>query len=206
MRRELRHVTITSLALWLLLLTTCGGYGFRGSLVEPAEPAPEIALTDQQGQPWRLSEQRGMVTLLFFGFTSCPDVCPTTLADLAAARRQLGADGERVRVVMITVDPERDTAERLGQYVQQFDPTFVGLRGSRAELETVYKAYGVYAAKRELPDSALGYTMDHTGSVYVIDPQGRWRALFSHGAPVDDIVSDLRYLLRSSAAEQGSSP
>lgn len=179
-----------------LSLTACGGLTFTGTLIEPPTTAPEIALNDPQGQPWRLGEQGGKITLLFFGFTNCPDVCPTALADIAAARKQLGGDAERVQAALITVDPERDTPAVLGRYVTRFDSTFVGLHGSQSELEPILKSYGVYAAKRELPNSALGYTMDHTGSIYVIDQQGRWRAMLDHGTPVSDIVNDLRYLLR----------
>jgi protein SCO1 len=182
----------------LALLVACGPYRFRsGTLLEPADPAPAVALTDTQGAPFRLSEQRGALTLLFFGFTNCPDVCPTTLADLAAARKQLGDDAERVKVVLVTVDPERDTPERLGRYVQSFDPSFIGLTGPQADLEQIYQSYGVSVTKRQLPDSALGYTVDHGASVYVVDQSGNWRALISNGSPVADIVADLRYLLRS---------
>jgi protein SCO1/2 len=192
-----RRSLLAALAL-ALLLQACGPYTFRtGMLLDAADPAPEVALTDQDGRPFRLADQRGALTLLFFGFTSCPDVCPTTLADLAAARRQLGADAEKVRVAMITVDPERDTPERLGTYVRAFDPSFVGLTGPEAELQQLYQGFGVAVSRRELPDSALGYTMDHTASVFVIDQQGRWRALIGNGSAVDDIASDLRYLLSS---------
>jgi protein SCO1/2 len=183
------------------LLAACGPYTFRsGALLEPPNPAPEIALTDTAGQPFRLSEQRGMVTLIFFGFTNCPDVCPTALADMSAARKRLEGDAEKVRVVFITVDPARDTPERMGRYVQAFDPDFIGLTGTEAELAQIYQAYGVTAIKRELPNSALGYTMDHSASVYVIDQGGNWRAMISHGSPIDDVVSDLRYLIRTGGA------
>jgi protein SCO1 len=194
-RRRTWRALVAALA--LVLLVSCGSYEFRGTLIEPPAAAPEITLIDAQGQPWRLSEQHGQITLLFFGFTNCPDMCSTALADIAAARKQLGSDAEHIQAALITVDPERDAPERLGRYVAQFDPTFIGLWGNQAELDAVFKPYGVYAAKRELPDSALGYTMDHTGSVYVIDQQGRWRAMFSYDAPVSDIVSDLRYLLQT---------
>jgi protein SCO1 len=188
---------IIALLLAAVTLAACGGLSFKGALIEPPTPAPDFTLTDHQGQPWRLSDQSGKITLLFFGFTNCPDVCPTALADIAAARKQLGADAERVQAALISVDPERDTPAVLGRYVARFDPTFVGLYGSQAELEPILRSYGVYAAKRELPNSALGYTMDHTGSIYVIDQQGRWRAMLDHGTPVQDIANDLLYLLRT---------
>jgi protein SCO1/2 len=180
------------------LLGACGGsYTFRGTTLDPPSAAPDFTLTDHRGEPFRLSGQRGKVVLLYFGFTSCPDLCPTTLADLAVVRRELGADAEPVQVALITVDPERDTLERIGPYVTGFDPTFVGLRGTPAELAPILKAYGVTAIKRELPSSALAYTIDHSSFVYVIDQAGTWRALFSHGAAIDDMVSDVRYLVRN---------
>ena len=180
------------------LLVACGPYRFRsGQLLDPANPAPAITLTDADGTPFQLSDQHGALTLVFFGFTNCPDICPTTLADLAAARKQLGADAEKVKVVLVTVDPERDTPDRLDRYVKAFDPSFIGLTGPRADLEQIYQSYGVSVSKRELPNSALGYTVDHGASVYVIDQAGNWRALISNGSTVADIVSDLRYLLRA---------
>jgi protein SCO1 len=189
---------------WLILIgflfiAACGApYIWRnGMLLDPAEPAPEVALLNQDGQPFRLSEQRGVVTLLFFGFTNCPDICPTTLVDIAAARKQLGSDSEKVRVVFITVDPARDTPERMARYLTSFDPTFIGLTGSEAELQAIYQAYGVTAIKRDLADSAISYTVDHNASIYVIDQAGRWRGLISHGAAVEDIRENLRFLLRS---------
>jgi protein SCO1 len=183
----------------LLALVACGGpYIWRsGALLDAATTAPEVVLTNQDGQPFTLSQQTGVVTLLFFGFTNCPDVCPTTLADLAAARKKLGTDGDKIRVVLITVDPARDTPERLGRYVQTFDPTFIALSGTEAELQAVYQSYGVTAIRRDVPNSALGYTIDHNASVYVIDQSGHWRALISNGAAIDDIVADLRYLISS---------
>lgn len=182
--------------LLVLALSACGSYELRGGAIEPPSAAPDFTLTDHTGQPYRLSDQRGKVVLIFFGFTSCPDICPTALADLAAAKQRLGDAGENVEVVLITVDPERDTAEELERYVTAFDPSFVGLYGTREQLEQVYKDYGVTVIRRDLPDSALGYTVDHSGFIYVIDRAGNWRELFSHGAAVDDIASDVRYLAR----------
>lgn len=181
----------------LLLLNGCGSYTFRGTVLEPPNDATDFTLTDQSGQPFRLSEQRGKIVLLYFGFTSCPDVCPMELASLARMRRELGDDAERVRVAMITVDPDRDTQERMRQYVTAFDPTFIGLHGTQAELDPILKAYGVMATRRDIPNSAMEYTMDHSAFVYVIDAEGRWRVLFAQGSKTEDITSDVRYLVRA---------
>jgi protein SCO1/2 len=192
---------IVMLLLSAIALSSCGEpYRFRGTMIEPPNDAPDFTLSDQHGQPFRLSEQRGKVVVLYFGFTSCPDICPTTLADLAAVRRELGADAEHLQVALITVDPERDTQERLARYMQAFDPTFIGLRPTQAELPVVLKAYGATAIRRELPGSALGYTMDHSGFMYVIDQAGRWREVFAHGSEITDITSDLRQIIRTGAS------
>jgi protein SCO1/2 len=193
---QLNRVLLALLAL-SLALSACGSYEFRGGVIEPPSDSPDFTLTNQSGQPFQLSEQRGQVVLLFFGFTNCPDVCPTALAEAAAARRQLGTDGEKLTVALITVDPERDTPERLGRYVRAFDPSFVGLSGTRAELEPIYKAYGVAATRRELPESALAYTIDHSAFLYVIDRDGQWRVAFTPGTPIEDMVSDLRHLIQT---------
>lgn len=189
-------------ALAAFVVGACGApYQLRGGQLNTPRQAPDFTLTDQAGRPFELSAQRGKVVLLFFGFTTCPDICPTTLADIAAARRELGADAERLEVAMITVDPATDTAEQLATYMAKFDPTFIGLRGSADELGRVYKAYGVTAIQ---PDShatheAHGPGDDdviHSEYIYVIDTAGRWREIFQTGDPVVDIVSDLRYLVR----------
>lgn len=186
------------MALLLLALTSlaaCGGPPqLKGTALEPANPAPDFTLTDEQGQPFTLSEQQGKVVVLFFGFTSCPDICPAELSNLAAAMRQLGDAGKDVQVALVSLDPERDTSERLGQYVTAFDPSFKGLRADKATIDPIVKEYGVFYEKRELPDSALGYTIDHSGFVYVIDKAGRWREVLAHGTPVEDIVADLKAL------------
>lgn len=192
--QTIRWLFWCSLILAGLMLSSCGVYEFQGTVVD--RPAPPFTLTAHTGEPFNLHEQRGKVVLLYFGFTSCPDVCPTDLADLAAVRRELGSDADDVQVVLVTVDPERDTAERLQGYVTSFDPSFLGLRGTPAELEEVYKQYGVSAAKRELPESALQYTIDHSAYTYVIDKAGQWRILFQHDAPVETQVEDIRRLAR----------
>jgi protein SCO1 len=194
MTRLMRTLT---LVLALLALGACASAPqLKGTVLEPALPAYDFTLTDQTGQPFTLSEQQGKVVLIFFGFASCPDICPVELANLAAVTRELGAEADAVEVAMVTVDPERDTPERLATYVSAFHPDFIGLHGDPETLAPIIKAYGVYAERRDLPDSALGYTIDHSGFVYAIDKAGRWRALYAHGTPVADIAGDVRTLVR----------
>ncbi len=168
---------------------------FRGTLYEPASPAPEIALTQGNGGNFRLGERRGQIVLLFFGYTSCPDVCPTTLSDLRRAMKGLGTDAARVQVVFVTVDPERDTPQKIQDYVGLFDSGFIGLSGSPDELEKVWQAYGIYREVSQMPNSATGYLVNHTARLYVIDTAGNLRLSFSYGTPVEDILHDLKILL-----------
>ncbi len=177
-----------------VMLAACSAPQLRGGVFEPSQAAPEIALTTQRGQAYALSQQRGQVVLLFFGYTNCPDVCPTTLADAAAAVRKLGERGAEVQVVFITVDPERDTEETLQRYLALFNRDFVGLTGSALEVKRVTNAFQVVATRREL-SSASGYAIDHSAFTYVVDKRGMLRELLTFGAPVDDIVNDLRILL-----------
>jgi len=180
-----------------LLLSSCGAYEFRGTVLEPPNPAPELPLIDQFGKEFRLSNYRGKIVLLFFGFTHCPDICPIALGDLKRVMEKLGNDAEKVQVVLVSVDPERDTPDLMQRYLAAFHPTFLGLNGDRAALEKAYKDYGVTAIRRDLPNSGLGYTIDHSGYIYAIDQAGNWRLLWAHGTPVDDIVSDVQALLRN---------
>jgi protein SCO1 len=167
---------------------------FRGTLYDPALPAPEIELARDNGTNFRLSEMRGNVVLLFFGYTSCPDVCPTTLSELRKANEELGKNADQVKVVFVTVDPERDTPEKIQKYVSIFNPAFIGLSGSTNELEPVWKEYGVYREIDKTTSSASGYLVTHSARVYVIDPDGNLRLSYSYGTPTDDIVHDLKIL------------
>lgn len=169
---------------------------FRGTLYDPALPAPEIALDRDNGSSFRLSEMRGSVVLLFFGYASCPDVCPTTLSELRKVNEELGSAADQVKVVFVTVDPERDTPENVQKYVSIFNPAFVGLSGSMAELEPVWRDYGVYREVDEVESSASGYLVSHTARVYLIDRDGNLRLSYSYGTPTDDIVHDLKLLFR----------
>lgn len=178
-----------------VLLAGCGSGQLRGGVFEPPQPAPPVVLTDQRGQPFDLAAQRGKVVLLYFGYTFCPDVCPTSLADMTTARRALGSDASKVQVAFVTVDPQRDTPEALSRYLGVFDKTYAGLNGSAVELKRVMDAYQVKATRQGPADSA-SYTMDHTAFIYVVDRDGKLRELLPFGTKADDIASDLRLLLK----------
>ena len=171
---------------------------FRGTTyTEPYPVATEIDLARADGSRFRLSELRGDIVLLFFGYTSCPDVCPATMAKLRQALSELKqTDAERIKVVFVTVDPERDTPERVQEYVTQFHPAFIGLSGSTSELEKIWADYGIY---REIAQeqSAAGYIVNHTVRVSLIDQQGHMRVSYSFDTPVEDFVHDLKLMLKN---------
>jgi len=170
-------------------------YTYRGSLIEPPLPAGDFTLTRGDGSPYRLSDQKGKAVLIFFGYTTCPDICPATLGEMKQVRARLGEQAEQVQFVFITVDPQRDTPERIGQYAAAFDPSFTGLSGSEAELEPVWENYWVYRAINQ-QDSAAGYLVDHSTRTYLVDPGGNLRLTFAFGTPVDDILQDVRHVLK----------
>ena len=167
---------------------------FKGIDITGADYAKELALTDPDGRRRSLAEFKGQIVVVFFGFTHCPDVCPTTMAELALVKRQLGADGQRLQAVFVTVDPERDTPELLKAYVTNFDPGFVALRGTPEETAAAAKHFKVFYAK--VPGKTEGsYTVDHTAGAYVFDPQGRVRLFTRHGTGADALLHDIRILL-----------
>jgi len=170
---------------------------FRGTTyAEPYPASSDFTLSRSDGSRFQLSEKSGDIVLLFFGYTSCPDVCPTTLAELNQALGSLKSDdAKRVQVVFVTVDPERDTPERAQEYVNHFNSTFIGLSGSEDELSTVWQSYGVF---REIVEgtSAAGYLVNHTARVTLIDGNGNLRVSFGFDMPVEDIVHDLKLILK----------
>lgn len=170
-----------------------GGPQFKSTDITGAPYGHALELTDHAGKPRRLEDWRGKVVVLFFGFTHCPDICPTTLADIAGAVKQLGPDAERVQVLMVSVDPERDTQDALAKYVTAFEPRFLGLRGDLAATKKVANDFKIYFEKRKQGDS---YTVDHSAQSYVIDPQGRLRLLVRHDRIAQDLTPDLRAILR----------
>jgi protein SCO1/2 len=169
---------------------------FRGtSYGEPYPVAPEFELQREGGVSYRLEDARGKVVALFFGYTSCPDVCPTTLAELNQALGELGPKADQVQVLFVTVDPQRDTPERVQEYVNHFNPHFIGLSGSQTDLAKVWRDYGVYVEVVE-GTSATGYLVSHTARVTLIDQNGNLRVSLPFETPVSDVVHDLELLLQ----------
>ena len=153
-----------------------------------------FALTDHNGQRRTLADFRGKVVTLFFGFTHCPDVCPTTMVEMAAVMKELGPDADRLQVLFVTVDPERDTAEVLKRYVPAFHPTFLGLTGSVDEVKDTAKEFKIFFQKQQLASG--GYTMDHSAGTYILDGEGRLRLFAQYGVGSQVLLHDIRLLLK----------
>jgi protein SCO1 len=193
-----RSLFAAGLGVALLGLAGCdiGGRDkpFNGADLTGASYAQRLALTDQNGQPRTLGDFKGKVTVVFFGYTQCPDVCPATMAELAEVKRSLGADGERVQGVFVTVDPERDTPALLKSYMAGFDPSFVALRGTPEQTQAVAKEFKVFYAK--VPGKEPGsYTMDHSAGSYVFDTNGRIRLFERYGVGPQALAADLKRLM-----------
>lgn len=169
---------------------------FNGIDVTGTEMGGTLALADASGAQRTLADFRGKVVVVSFGFTHCPDVCPTTLADLAKALRRLGNDAANVQVLFVSVDPKRDTPEVLAQYVPNFHPSFIGLRGDAAATQAATKAFHVYAKERA-GSSPEAYTVDHSSQTFVLDREGRLRLILPYGTKPEAIASDLKVLLDS---------
>ncbi len=169
---------------------------FKAVDVTGATYAQELGLPDTEGKVRTLADFKGRLVVVFFGFTQCPDVCPTTLLELAQAKKLMGADGAKVQGVFITVDPERDTAAVLKAYVTNFDPGAIALRGSLAQTAELAKQFKVFFAK--VPGKAEGsYTMDHTAASYVFDTRGKVRLFTRYGSGAEALASDLKLLLQT---------
>jgi len=168
---------------------------FRGIDVTGAEYARDLPLTDHNGQQRSLKDFAGKVVVVFFGFTQCPDVCPTSMQELAEVKRSLGADGDRLQGIFVTVDPERDTAEVLKAYMGNFDPSFLALRGSPEQLAAVAKDFKIYYKKVE-GKTDTSYTMDHSAGSYVYDPAGRLRVYHRYGSGAQALAADVATLLK----------
>lgn len=189
----------------VLLALVCGAFllacerapQFKATDVTGATFARDFDLTDHHGTPRALADFKGKIVVVFFGFTHCPDVCPTTLAELANVMKQLGDDAKRVQVLFITVDPERDTQALLARYVPTFHPGFLGLRGDIAQTTATAREYKIVYEKRPNPKGS--YTVDHSAGTFIYDSRGRLRLFANYGLGADALTHDIRALLRESA-------
>ena len=199
-RRLLRSTLLAVLAGGALLLGACsegGKASFNAIDVTGADYAKDFALTDHNGQARTLKDFQGKVVVMFFGYTQCPDVCPTSMTELAAVKKLLGKDGDKVQGLFVTVDPERDTPEIMKAYMANFDPSFLALyAASPDQLAAVAKDYKVYY-KKVAGKTPTSYTMDHSAGMYVYDSQGRLRLYSRYGSGAGALADDIRLLLKS---------
>ena len=189
-----RRTAIAALVSAALAACSTEKPAFKGIDITGAQYARQLDLPDASGKPRTLADFKGKVTVVFFGFTQCPDVCPTALAEVAEVKQKLGADGDKVQSVFVTVDPERDTPAVVGAYVAAFGRDFVALRGSLEQTQAAAKEFKVFFAK--VPGKTAGsYTMDHTAGSFIFDPQGRVRLFVRNGGGADAIGHDVKLLL-----------
>jgi protein SCO1/2 len=167
---------------------------FHGTVIQSPEPSFDFTLTGSDGDV-SLSDFRGKLALVYFGYTFCPDICPATLANVGEALRDLGSKADDVQVIMVSLDPERDTPEKLAEYVGQFHPSFIGVTGTKEQLDEVASLYGIFYEKNESA-GASGYLIDHTATLLVLDREGYLKLVFPFGVTADEIADDLRYMLR----------
>lgn len=213
MMQELQHFRrFIVLTCMLALLAACGGVqgstqpvasapaggGTQGPIVlDQPRQLTDWTLPSSTGSDLSLSSLRGKYAVLFFGYTHCPDFCPTTLGDYKVVKRELGDTAEQVDFVFVSVDPERDTPEVLQKYVTTFDPAFIGVSGDAATLESVSKEYGLFYKLRKDEASGGNYPVDHTSLSYVVDPEGRLVAMYPYALPPKDIAADLKQRIGS---------
>jgi protein SCO1 len=182
---------------FFLLLTGCAEKNaeFRSVDITGADYAKDFALPDVNGQTKTMADFKGKAVVLFFGFAQCPDVCPTTMAEIAAVKKSLGKEGEKVTAVFITVDPERDTPQVLKAYMESFDPTFTALRGTPEQTVALAKYFKIYYKKVD-GKTPTSYTIDHTAASFVYDPQGKLRLYTRYGMGAQALAEDLKILLK----------
>jgi protein SCO1/2 len=173
--------------------------GLRSGTFDPPREAPGFSLDGSNGRKLGPRDHLGQVVIVEFGYTYCQEVCPVTLAHLTEVYKKLGSEARDVQLIYVTVDPARDNPERLREHLAFYNPSFLGATGTPDELQAVQKAYGVVAKQVVSPNPALGYAVDHSSSLYLVDRQGKLRGLVPFGTPVDDIVHDLEFLLKTGA-------
>ena len=189
---------LLALLVMAVALTACNKpapVAFNNVDITGAEYARNFSLTDHKGKPRTLADFKGKVVFLFFGYTQCPDVCPTTMAEMAEVLKILGPQADKVQVLFVTVDPERDTQQLLSEYVPAFDPSFIGLRGDAAQTAAIAREFKVFYAKAKAKEDDPGYSMDHTAGSYVFDQDGKIRLFVRHGKGAAPIAQDIAQLL-----------
>jgi protein SCO1/2 len=186
-----KHLAVVLLSLSLSAVAA----PFKGGVFDPPRAAPQIGVLGSDGKPFRMADHKGKVVVLEFGYTNCQDVCPVSLAALVQAREQLGKDAGKLQVVFVSVDPARDTMPKLKAYLKQFDPSFIGITGTQAQVDAVLKEYGISASKRPVAGGA-DYLMGHSSYLYFVDPNGMLRSMLPFGRPAAEIVHDARLLLK----------
>lgn len=210
-RRRAAWATVALLLVLALLATACGTGGdsdgdrdsgptatpLPGTVLDPPKPVSDFTLTAHTGDPLQLSDFEGQVVVLYFGYTSCPDVCPTTLGSYRQAKAELGDDADRVRFVFISVDPERDDITRLANYVPAFDPDFVGATGDDATLRRIANDFGVFFQRVDY-DNDVNYLVDHTASTFVVGPEGDLRVVIPYGTDPAIMAQHIRTVLAES--------
>lgn len=194
-----------SAGLIVLLIAGCTGQSelkedsylddLGGAVFDPPRSISNFDLASTQGDTFRLSDHNGEIILLYFGYRTCPDFCPTTFTELRQIYRELGEPADKLKVVFITVDPERDDLESLAAYTQAFHEDFIGLRTEGESLQRIMDEFGVVAEKRQLADSALSYLIDHTASLFLIGPDGRLEVQYLYGTNYQIIVNDVKVIL-----------
>ena len=200
-RNALKWIAASALSISAAaVLTACSqdSVAFRGVNITGADYARDFAITDHHGQLRSIKDFAGKVVVVFFGFTQCPDVCPTSMQELAVVKQALGADGERLQGIFISVDPERDTLELLKAYMENFDSSFLALRPTPEQLPALTKDFKIYYKKVD-GTTPTSYTMDHSAGSYIYDPQGRLRVYHRYGSGAEALGADVRLLLDEAA-------
>ena len=196
--RRASLLTLIFVSMFVVVMTACGedSHEFSGAVSYPPPVVQDFVLIDQHDNEFRMSEDSKEVSIVFFGYTVCPDICPTTLADMIKAKCSLGADADRVSFIWVTVDPERDTPSVLGQRIEVFDPEFIGLSGTRESLEKVWEDFGIIVERDDTQGSAAGYLVSHTANTYLVDRNMKNRVVFPFGTASDLIAADIAAILK----------
>lgn len=189
-----RRLCLLSAAVLTLAACSPDKPQFKSIDITGADYARDFKLTDHHGQVRSMADFKGQAVVVFFGFTQCPDICPTAMAELAQVKRDLGADGQRVQGIMVSLDPERDTPEVLKAYMTNFDPSFLALRPTLEQLPQVARDFKIFYKKNE-GKTPSSYTLDHSAGSYVLDPKGRIRLYTRQGVGVPALTADLKLLL-----------